>query len=228
MPAHLELSLILKAARPQPVVAEVDQVLLLGYTGRNRANVVQHIEELAKLGVAPPPRVPMIYTVSSALLTTAGSIAVQSSMTSGEAELYLVRVPAGLCVGVASDHTDREQEAIDVTHSKGLCQKVLSREVWLCEEVAAHWDEVQLRAWATADGERRLYQDGVLAEFAPLPALLDEVQRAGFQALERTVILGGTLPLLGGFVYAQRFEAELSDPRTGRSLACSYDVVTPD
>ena len=225
MPVQLELRLIDKAAREQAVTAAVDQVLLLGYTGRDRASVVQHIEELSRLGVAPPPRVPMIYEVPPALLTTGGSITVQSDKTAGEAELYLAHTPAGLCVGVGSDHTDREQEAIDVARSKALCSKVVSREVWLCEEVAANWDELQLRAWVTVDGERRLYQDGGLADFAPLAALLDEVERAGYQVLERTVIFGGTLSLLGGFAYAQRFEAELRDPRTGRSLSCAYDVV---
>ena len=107
MPAHLELSLIDNAARTQSVTAEVEQVLLLGYTGRDRAGVRQHIEELAKLGVAPPPRVPMIYTVSPALLTTARSISVRSNKTAGEVEMYLVRTRFSVSVatgppGVAS------------------------------------------------------------------------------------------------------------------------------
>ena len=225
MSARLELSLQRTSAGERAVTTDVDQVVLLGYTGRDRASVLKHVDELRELGVAPPPRVPMLYTVSPTLLTTLGRIEVDSRRTAGEAEIYLVPTLAGLCVGVGSDHTDREQEAIDVAYSKGLCQKVLSREVWLYDDVAAQWDQLELRAWATVDGQRQLYQAGRLAELAPVPALLDEVQRAGYQSPERTLIFSGTLPLISGFAYAQRFEVELHDGTMGRSLSCGYDVL---
>jgi hypothetical protein len=228
MSAHLELTLTRNEVGEHAVSADVDQVLLLGYTGRDRAAVVKHIEELRELGVAAPPRVPMIYTVSPALLTTAERIEVDSSRTAGEAEIYVVQTSAGVCVGVGSDHTDREQERIDVAHSKGLCQKVLSREVWLYADVAAQWDQLELRAWATVNGQRHLYQQGALAELASVPALLEEVERAGYQTPERTLLFGGTLSLISGFAYAERFEAELHDPHTGRGLRCGYDVIAVD
>ncbi len=43
--------------------------------------------------------------------------------------------------------------------------------------------------------------------------------------LDRTVIYSGTLgTLTGGFVFAGRFSASLTDPKLNRRLALTYDV----
>ncbi|MBV8086948.1 MAG: DUF2848 family protein [Chloroflexi bacterium] len=206
--------------------ADSDEILLVGYTGRDRAAVLAHIEELEKeLGAAPPPRVPMIYTVPGSLVTTASAITVNCPETSGEAEVYLVQSPDhGLLVGVGSDHTDRKAEAEDIPRSKGLCQKVLSPEVWRYDDVAARWDDLELRSWVTVNGDRRPYQQGRMAELLAPPALLDEVRQAGYTDLTRKLIFGGTLALIGGFAYAERFEAELRDPATNRAMRVDYAV----
>lgn len=47
-----------------------------GYTGRNRDAVNHHIEELKQLGVAPPPRVPMLYPLIPSLVTNDSEISV--------------------------------------------------------------------------------------------------------------------------------------------------------
>ncbi len=44
-------------------------------------------------------------------------------------------------------------------------------------------------------------------------------------SLDRCLVLGGTLPTLGGFRYGTRFEGELLDPGLGRTLRLSFDVV---
>jgi hypothetical protein len=230
MTQPLELNVVEADGRLTPVSFAVEQVLLAGYTGRDRAGVIAHIRELEQqLGVAPPERVPSIFVVEPALLTTAERIEVNGERTSGEAEFFLVPAADGWLIGVGSDHTDREHEAIDVAASKTMCSKVLSRLVWRYADVREHWDELQLRAWVTDDGgQRRLYQAGRLGDFLSVDNLLDELRQAGYQTTPTTVIFGGTLPLIGGFAYAPRFEAELDDPTLGRSLACSYAVVARD
>jgi hypothetical protein len=54
--------------------ASVDALVIAGWTGRERAAVERHIEELAAIGVARPPCVPCFYRVGANLLTTGVSI----------------------------------------------------------------------------------------------------------------------------------------------------------
>jgi hypothetical protein len=204
----------------------VEQVLLAGYTGRDRAAVMEHIHELEKLGVAPPTRIPTVFVVAPELLTSAPSIQVDGPQTSGEAEFFLVPAGDDWLVGVGSDHTDRLHEAIDITASKSMCPKVVSSSVWRYRDVQEHWDQLRLRAWVTTEGEeRRLYQDGRLGEFLSLRDLLGELHAAGPADLRGRVVFGGTLPLLGGFAFAPRFAAELYDPLLERTLSCAYNVA---
>ncbi len=206
------------------VAVAIDRVILVGYTGRDRAAVLDHIRELEALGVAPPPGIPAFYTVSPTLVTSASHLVVGSRETSGEAEFYLLHTPLGVLVGVGSDHTDRKHESIDIAAAKGLCGKVISRNVWRLTDLAPHWDTLELCAAVAYQGERRVYQAGRLEALMPVPDLLAEVEAAGF-ATEGSLIFGGTLPTVDGFVYASRFEVELRDPILGRTLASAYDVV---
>jgi hypothetical protein len=185
---------------------------------------MEHVHELETLGVAPPPRIPMVFVVDPDLLTTHAHIEVSEEQTSGEAEFYLIQSGDGLLVGVGSDHTDRKHEAIDVAASKGMCPKVLSTAVWRFQDVEDHWDQLQLRAWVTNGDERRLYQSGQLSEFVSVDALLAELRSAGHADNPRRVIFGGTLPLIGGFAFSSVFEAELHDPVHSRRLDCGYEI----
>jgi hypothetical protein len=223
MSLHLEVCEIDGGTTPVEVAAE--QVILVGYTGRDRAAVLEHIRELETLGVAPPERVPAVYTVASDLLTTEGRLVVPSTDTSGEAEFVVLDSPLGLLVGVGSDHTDRQHEAIDVAASKARCGKAISRQVWRLSAVEGHWDVLELRAWSTSRDGRQLYQAGRLESLMRVPDLLTEVAQAGFPDTLRRIVFGGTLPTMGGFQYGQRFEVELRDPVLDRVLQCTYDVV---
>jgi hypothetical protein len=207
-----------------PVEVAFDDVILVGYTGRDRVAVLDHIRELETLGVAAPERVPAIYTVAADLVSTDARLEVRSPHTSGEAEFYMVHSPLGVLVGVGSDHTDRKQEAIDVAAAKALCGKVISRQVWRLSAVAAHWDALELRAWNTDGEDRYLYQSGRLDALLVVPDLLAEVEAAGIVAAHK-LIFGGTLPTIGGFKFGQRFEVELHDPVLERTLRCAYDIV---
>ncbi len=221
---QLAISVVEKDGRAAERLVPVERVLLAGYTGRDRARVLEHVRELQQLGVAPPPRVPMVYEVAPSLVTVEPRIVVNNTATSGEVELVVIPAGDGLLVGVGSDHTDRAREAIDVAESKTLCPKVVSREVWRYEDLKDHWDRIEIRAWTTDDGGRRLYQEGRLDAFMKVEDLLAEVRQSGHDALDGRLIFGGTIPTTGGFVYGRRFEAELRDPVLGRSLHCGYDV----
>ena len=220
--------------RAEPVSAPLLQALLVGYTGRDRTQVLAHVQELAALGVAPPARVPAVYVVDAGLVTTESRVAVGSSHTSGEAEFYLLPTDRGLLVGAGSDHTDRAHERIDVAAAKARCPKPISREAWPFEEVRAHWDRLELRSWVPGGtggtgeaGERgrRLYQESRLDALLPVDTLLAALAAAGHGDLSGRIVFGGTVPVRGEVVYGQRFEVELRDPVLGRRLTCAYDVV---
>jgi hypothetical protein len=220
---EIEFELLDRATR-RPMSVPIEEVLLAGYTGRDQAGVMAHIRELETLGVAPPPRVPMVYVAPPELLSTGNRIDVRAPHTSGEVEFFLVPRQDGLLVGVGSDHTDRDAEAVDVAQSKRLCPKVLSRQVWRHADIADHWDQLEISAWVTCKGERTLYQHGTLGEFLSVDALLEEIRRAGHTNLAGRLIFGGTLAVAGGFVYSDRFECRLHDPVLDRRLTCDYTI----
>ena len=208
-----------------PLQIPVRRVLLAGYTGRDRAQVAAHIQELARLGVTPPARVPMVWDIPPALLTTGAWIKVNGAETSGEAEFCVLANGGELLIGVGSDHTDRRLEAIDMAASKAACPKVLGGQVWRYADLREQWEELLLRAWVGDGARRRLYQEGRLASFLSLEAELGELQRWGYDALDDSVLFGGTLSTIGGLDFATHFEAELVDPRLNRSLHCRYEIV---
>ena len=62
-------------------------------------------------------------------------------------ETVLVNVEGSLWVGVGSDHTDRGVEGYSVAVSKQMCDKPLAPELWAFDDVAEHWDSLELRSW---------------------------------------------------------------------------------
>jgi hypothetical protein len=158
------------------------------------------------------------------LLTSAPEIAVTGAETSGEAECVFITSERGLLVGIGSDHTDRALERIDVDRSKAVCPKVVGRDVWRYEDLIDHWDALEIRAWSTLRGVRRLYQEGTLAGFMEFDRLTRELADMGHPDGPGRVLFGGTLPLHGGFEYGERSEAELHDPILDRTLRVDYRV----
>jgi len=206
---------------------EVRQVLLAGYTGRNRHAVMAHVRELEALGVAPPSRIPSVFAVNPWSVRVADVIEASGPETSGEVEVVLIRGSEGLLVGVGSDHTDRACEAFDIDQAKRRCPKPVASVVWRHEDVADHWDELELRSWMRDGIDRQLYQEGALAELAPVDELFDELRDIGFEPGRGTVVFGGSLATLGGLRFGQHFEMELRDPVLGRSISWGYRVAVP-
>jgi hypothetical protein len=206
---------------------EVRQVLLAGYTGRDRAAVMAHVRELEALGVAPPQRIPSVFVVNPWSVQVVDVIEASGPETSGEVEVVFIRDGEGLLVGVGSDHTDRACEAVDIDEAKRRCPKPVGSVFWKHEEVADHWDELELRSWMTDGIDRRLYQEGALAELLPVDELFDELRGIGFEPGRGTVVFGGSLATLGGLRFGERFDVELRDPVLGRSISWGYRVAVP-
>ncbi len=207
-----------------PRTAWIDAIVVAGWTGRDRAAVERHIDELAAIGVARPPAVPCYYRVGASLLTTSSSIEVVGSRSSGEVETVVISLEDDLYVAVGSDHTDRKIETVSVTAAKQMCPKPIGRTLWRFAEVEPHWDELVLRSWVTRDGTRRLYQEGPAARMLPARDLMSRYLGRPGVLPPRTAMFCGTLPVLGEIGGGERFEIELEDPRRHRALQHAYDV----
>lgn len=188
--------------------------VVAGYTGRDAAAVQHHIDELAAIGVAPPPEVPMFYRMDAALFDTAGEHEDSENLTSGEIEPLYVRHNGRYYLGVGSDHTDRVLETEDIGDSKRACPKPVSNQLIAVDSLEnLSLDDCLARSWV--DGE--LYQEGSLAGLRTPADVVGKL-------LARTDIgdadfacLGGTLPLLSGEFRAGtdwRIELTLPDGTT--------------
>ena len=209
--------------RRDRIAVQIDQLIVAGWTARDDAAVQHHIEELGALGIPGPSTFPLFYRLGVTQLTQVEHLQVLGPDTSGEVEPVLVSLADGLWVTLGSDHTDRKAEAMGVALSKQLCSKVLDTRLWRFDEVAPHWDKLILRAWATIDGKRVLYQEGAAAA---IRSPQDLMQRCTGQASlpAGTLMFCGTLNAIGGVRPGSRFEMELEDPVLGRKLGHAYDV----
>lgn len=198
----------------------INRLIVAGWTGRDLAAVQHHIDELATLGVAPPSEVPLFYQASRSLLEPSPEIEVLGAATSGEVEPLLINHDGVLWLGLGSDHTDRELEAVSVAASKQACPKPISRTLWRFEEVEPHLDQLVLRCEIEENGVWTLYQDGTLASIRPLR---DLVERSGLAP--GGAMLCGTLGAIGGVRPALAYRMTLKDPVLGRALTLDYRVA---
>jgi len=201
---------------------EITTLIIAGWTGRDKVAVEHHIAELAAIGVKRPRIVPCFYRVGANLLTTSGEVEVVGEDSSGEVEFVLVSSPEGLYVGVGSDHTDRKVEAYGVTFSKQMCPKPIGRELWRFTEVEKHWDRLVLRSHVIRQGRRRLYQEGAVSGMLAPRDLLARLAGSGARLSPGTAMFCGTLAVQGEIGGGERFEIELHDPLTNRSLRHEY------
>jgi uncharacterized protein DUF2848 len=207
-----------------PLTLPIDQAVIAGWTGRDPVARDKHIAELEAIGIARPATTPIYYRVAARRLTTADSIEVSGSESSGEVEFVLIGWQGRIFVGLGSDHTDRKVEAYSVTVSKQMCDKVVAPVLWELEDVAGHWDQMILRSFAWIDGTRVLYQEGTLDSMLPV----EELIHRGFGSAgmpDGCAMFGGTFAAIGGIRPASRFEFELEDPVLKRSIRHAYDVI---
>lgn len=199
---------------------EVARVVIAGFTGRERAAVQEHIDELAHLGVPVPERTPAFYTVDPALLTTADCIDVEGSFTSGEIEPVVVVHDGRWWLTAGSDHTDRDLERTGIEVSKRACPKPIADEFVPLDEVTA-WDSVELSSWV--DGGEGVYQSGSLGQILPLDTILAELAKDDIALRDGDVLFLGTVPVSDGQLRpSDTFRGELLDPVAGRRISLQY------
>lgn len=201
---------------------EIDTLVIAGWTGRNQEALEKHIRELEELGVARPKTTPIFYRVGASLLTTAEEIQVSGESSSGEAETVVFQLADGLWLGLGSDHTDRKAETVGVTLSKQLCPKPVAPDAWRFDDIRPHWEKLVLRSWAWSGGDRRLYQEGAVANMRTPEDLM---QRYG-GLRPGSAMFCGTLAVQGGIRPAEAFELELEDPVLSRSIRHKYRIAT--
>ncbi len=193
--------------------------IIAGYTGRDRASVQKHIDELAHEGIAPPPEVPMWYEMPLSILTQAERIRVPGTQTCGEVEPVLIGSGDELYLGIGSDHTARDVEREDIAKSKRICPKPVGRNVFHVATLDGAFDAIALAS--TMDGEP--YQRGTFAQIAPLATLLAEFRRR--HPSTRFVLSCGTVPLLThGFRFGRHFSARIDGGPLATPLTLDYSV----
>ncbi len=211
---------------PKPLVATIENAVIAGWTGRDKAAVEHHIVELEAIGIKRPASTPIYYRVGCARLTGNDAIEASGEDSSGEVEAVLIQVGGETYVGLGSDHTDRKVEAYGITVSKQMCDKPIGRSVWPFAEVAPHWDELKLRSYAEGPGPKRLYQDGKVSAMLPTAELIKGFTKGASRLPEGTLMFCGTLPAIGGIKAAQSFTLELEDPVLKRMLRHTYRVLS--
>lgn len=207
-----------------PLTLSIQQAVIAGWTGRDPVVRDKHIAELGQIGIARPATTPIYYRVAASRLTTADRIEVSGGESSGEVEFVLIAAQGRMFVTVGSDHTDRKVERYGVTVSKQMCDKPVAPQLWDYAELADHWDQIVLRAHATIDGARVLYQEGRLDSMLPVPEMIAK-GFGGSELPDGVAMFGGTMAAKGGIRPATRFEIEIEDPVLKRSIRHGYDVV---
>lgn len=223
--------LIEGAEAPYPLSIVIDQLIVAGWAGRDRAAIEHHIEELAAIGVPRPSSVPLYYRIASNQLTQADTVQVVGPDSSGEVETFVFAADGELYVSIASDHTDRRLESHSVALSKQVCAKPAGRSAWRYADVEGHWDTLVVRSWIEEGGERCLYQEGPLSTLRTPRDLIAGYLAGTSQTTlpDGTGMTCGTVGAIGGIRPSQVFEMELYDPRRRLSLRHRYHVqVLPE
>ena len=211
-------------ATANSIVFEATHLVIAGWAGRDAAAVEHHIAELEAIGVKRPATIPCYYPLAPALLTTETVLSVPRADSSGEVECVLLAATDGtMYVGIGSDHTDRVAEAYDVTVSKQMCAKPVSATLWRFDDVADHWDSLEMRCWRSQDGIRTKYQEGTTASLRD-PRHLIEAYTGKTTLPVGTAMFCGTQAVIGQLGHGDKFEMELHDPVLNRSLTLSYQV----
>ena len=201
----------------------IENLIIAGWTGRNKEAMEAHIKELEALGVARPASTPIFYRVAASRLTTADTIQVSGNSSSGEVEFVLANIEGEIWVGVGSDHTDREVETYGVTVSKQMCDKPVASILWSMKEIEDHWDSLLVRSFAVNGDKRELYQEGSVSSMLAPKDLLERYHEYHGMALQTgDVMFGGTLASIGEIRPAQRFEFELEDTVLNRKITHGY------
>ncbi len=207
----------------------ITKAVVGGWTARDQAALQHHIEELAKIGVPRPAKIPLFYRVSARRLTTETAIEVLGDSSSGEVEWVMLKYGGRLWVGAGSDHTDRKAEKQNISIAKQLCDKPIAARFWAYDDVVDHWEQIELSSEIVVSGAPQLYQKGLVASLLAPETLLDLYRSDGGEMTDGTLLFGGTMAAIGGVRPADRFSFTIKDPILNREITHAYDIrVLPD
>lgn len=203
---------------------DFDKVYVIGYAGRDMEKTQEHIDELEReLGVAPPKKIPTIFEVSKEIVTQDSDLKFVGEQTSGEAEYVILLKNGKTYITIGSDHTDRGLESVSIFKSKQVCLKPIADTIWDYDEVKDHWDSIILVSNQIVNGKEINYQNDTLASILPVEKILEELKdRVG--DIDNSIIYSGTVPLLGGFEYGNKFISKMVDEKLGRTINLNYEV----
>ncbi|MCI5643696.1 MAG: DUF2848 domain-containing protein [Peptoniphilus sp.] len=201
-----------------------DKVYVIGYAGRDMKKTQEHIDELEReLGVKPPKRIPTIFEVSKEIVTQDTELKFVGGQTSGEVE-YIILIKEGkIYITVGSDHTDRGLESVSIFKSKQVCLKPIAKEIWDYDDVKDHWDSIRLISNQVINGKEIEYQNDTLGSILPVEKIITELkERVG--DIENSIIYSGTVPLVDGFKYGNKFNSKMVDDVLGKTINLNYDI----
>ena len=224
-----EAAVLRSDGRAERVLLTWDLCVAVGYAGRNRKAVKDHVEELAKAGLPAPYAVPAMYWIEPERVFSLKKLSVVGEATSGEVEFFMARDEGGdLFMTLASDHTDRALETVSVSKAKQACGKIVAPVFWKVSDIREHWDEIEISSEIPEKQGVRVYQKGTLGDLLP-PERLEELAREDAPLPGKISLFSGTLATVGGIVHAGEFRMTLSDPALNRSIRFAYTVaVLPD
>ena len=201
---------------------ELKNLIVVGFAGKDVEKTMEHIKELEAEGIKCPKEVPVIYQCSKTILTEENVIDVIAHKTSGEVE-YLVLVHEGkYYIGLGSDHTDRDLEAVSIHKSKQVCSKPYAKKFWAYDDIKDHFDSIKLMASQLIDGKEVAYQAGLTSDLLPLETILEKIKKE--LPIEDSLIYTGTVPLKEGFKFGEAFNCKLVDEKLNREIALSYSI----
>lgn len=202
----------------------ISNLCIIGYAGRNIEKTMEHVREMATIGVKPPKSIPEINHCGTSIITQDDYIEAVGADSCGEVEFIFFESNGKIYIGIGSDITDRAMESYHMQKSKQVCQKPIGKELWAYSEVKDHWDQLTLTSWQTIQGENVLYQKGTAADILPIEDLYAAVKKE-VPETENCLAFSGTVPLIDGFKFGTSFYGRIDDPVLKRSLELNYDII---
>lgn len=219
---QLKFQLINKEGAPETITAGIEYLIVTDWARREVGSRGSSYER-SELRLAKARQRPKFYPVANNQLTQSERVQVVGPHSTGAAEVLLFKQNHQLFVSLVSDHTDRALEIHNSALSKQVCIKPVARTAWRYEDVADHWDELQMRAWLVTDGHPDLYQEGSLSSLIP-PLELVKYHFGKDGLPNGAAITCGTVTTVGKIRTAPTFVMELYDPRLERNLRHEYFI----
>ncbi|WP_404341940.1 DUF2848 family protein [Pseudoalteromonas mariniglutinosa] len=206
------------------IKSHITDLIIAGWTGRDKLAQLAHIEELESIGVKAPYFTPTFYKVGKELLTQSKNLDIIGDYSSGEVEFFIIKIDDEIYIGVASDITDRQIERDSVPLSKQLCPKPISKNVIKYQDLKDHWDEIIIRSHIHKGNKKSLYQEAKLSKLLRPEVLISEFGFSLETLPNNLIIFGGTISIIGEFNYSNRMTIELEDPIVNRKITHTYTV----